>query len=227
MYYDLHIHSALSPCADDLMTVNNIVNMAIIKELELIAITDHNSVKQLKHLAQICKDKIDYIYGVELQSKEEIHILAYFHKECDLDMIQDWIDDHLIKIENNPKFFGNQLIFDNYDNIKEIEERLLLSSLDLSINELCKQVHFLKGFVILAHVLGKKYGIYQNLGFIPPNLEYDGIEVNSIDQIDTIIKITPNAKDKLFVINSDAHQLTDINEAINKIDINVIYKYWR
>ena len=93
MYYDLHIHSALSPCGDDTMTINNIFNMAYIKGLELIAITDHNSLKQQFYLEEIInhdilKGKIDYIHGVELQSKEEIHILAYFRKNTDLDIIQ-------------------------------------------------------------------------------------------------------------------------------------------
>ena len=79
MYYDLHIHSALSPCSDDTMTINNIFNMAYIKGLELIAITDHNSLKQQFYLEEIInheilKGKIDYIHGVELQSKEEILI---------------------------------------------------------------------------------------------------------------------------------------------------------
>ena len=78
MFYDLHIHSALSPCSDDDMTLNNIVNMAYIKGLDLIAISDHNSVKQLYYLEEVAKDKIDYIYGVEIQTREEIHVLGYF-----------------------------------------------------------------------------------------------------------------------------------------------------
>ena len=69
MYYDLHIHSALSPCGDDTMTINNIFNMSYIKGLELIAITDHNSLKQQNYLEEIInheilKGKIDYIATV-------------------------------------------------------------------------------------------------------------------------------------------------------------------
>ena len=45
MHYDLHIHSCLSPCADDSMTPHNICNMAKIKGLDLIAVTDHNSMR--------------------------------------------------------------------------------------------------------------------------------------------------------------------------------------
>ena len=102
MYYDLHIHSALSPCSDDLMTINNIFNMAYIKGLQLIAITDHNSLKQQYYLEKIIehdilKGKIDYVHGVELQSSEEIHLLAYFKKGSNLNVIQEWIDKHNFK----------------------------------------------------------------------------------------------------------------------------------
>ena len=89
MYYDLHIHSALSPCSDDTMTIYNIFHMAYIKGLDLIAITDHNSLKQQHHLEKviqspILKGKIDFIYGVELQSCENIHVLAYFQRGTQL-----------------------------------------------------------------------------------------------------------------------------------------------
>jgi predicted metal-dependent phosphoesterase TrpH len=97
MFYDLHIHSALSPCSDDDMTLNNIVNMAYIKGLDLIAITDHNSVKQLTSLSQVAAGKIDYIYGVEIQTREEVHVLAYFLKNIDLSKIQSFLDEYLIE----------------------------------------------------------------------------------------------------------------------------------
>ena len=47
IYCDLHIHSCLSPCGDALMTPNNIVGMAYIKELDAIAVCDHNACRNL------------------------------------------------------------------------------------------------------------------------------------------------------------------------------------
>ena len=66
-HYDLHIHSVLSACADDLMTPNNIFNMANLKGLDIISVTDHNSLKQL----QICQEISEsydmlFIPGVEI-----------------------------------------------------------------------------------------------------------------------------------------------------------------
>ena len=166
MYYDLHIHSALSPCGDDTMTINNIFNMSYIKGLELIAITDHNSLKQQNYLEEIInheilKGKIDYIHGVELQSKEEIHILAYFLKDSDLKPIQAWIDSYLIKVPNNPDYYGNQYIFNVNDEIIDHEDNLLISSLDLDIYQIIETSHSFNGIAVLAHVLAKKFGIYE------------------------------------------------------------------
>ena len=144
MYYDLHIHSALSPCSDDLMTINNIFNMAYIKGLQLIAITDHNSLKQQYYLEKIIKHdilkgKIDYVHGVELQSSEEIHLLAYFKKGSNLNVIQEWIDKHLIKVKNQSDYYGNQYIYNEFDEVIGIEDNLLISSLDLNVYQILKK----------------------------------------------------------------------------------------
>ena len=48
MKYDFHLHSALSPCGDTDMTPNNIVGMAYVAGVEAIAITDHNTVGNVR-----------------------------------------------------------------------------------------------------------------------------------------------------------------------------------
>ena len=232
MYYDLHIHSALSPCGDDTMTINNIFNMAYIKGLELIAITDHNSLKQQFYLEEIInhdilKGKIDYIHGVELQSKEEIHILAYFRKNTDLDIIQKWIDKHLIKVDNQPDYYGNQHIFNANDEIIETENNLLISSLDLDVYEIVDNIHRFNGVAILAHVMAKKYGIFEVYHDIPIDLNYDGIEVTSVKELKELKELCLHLRDVYVFFNSDAHNLESINEPINQIDKDKFYQLWR
>ena len=232
MYYDLHIHSALSPCSDDTMTINNIFNMAYIKGLELIAITDHNSLKQQFYLEEIInhdilKGKIDYVHGVELQSKEEIHILAYFLKDTNLKIIQKWIDKHMIKITNQPDYYGNQYIFDSNDEINDVENNLLISSLDLDVYQIVNKIHEFDGVAILAHVMAKKFGIYEVYHDIPSDLDYDGIEVTSIKELKELKVLCPHLKDDYIFFNSDAHNLESINEPINQIDKDKFYQLWR
>ena len=232
MYYDLHIHSALSPCSDDLMTINNIFNMAYIKGLQLIAITDHNSLKQQYYLEKIIehdilKGKIDYVHGVELQSSEEIHLLAYFKKGSNLNVIQEWIDKHLIKVKNQSDYYGNQYIFNEFDEVIGIEDNLLISSLDLNVYQIVKKVHEFNGVVILAHVMAKRYGIYEVYHGILDDLNYDGIEVESIKQLNELKQLCKHLKDDYVFFNSDAHNLESISEPINQIDRDIFYQLWR
>ena len=232
MYYDLHIHSALSPCSDDLMTINNIFNMAYIKGLQLIAITDHNSLKQQYYLEKIIehdilKGKIDYVHGVELQSSEEIHLLAYFKKGSNLNVIQEWIDKHLIKVKNQSDYYGNQYIFNEFDEVIGIEDNLLISSLDLNVYQIVKKVQEFNGVVILAHVMAKRYGIYEVYHGIPDDLNYDGIEVESIKQLNELKQLCKHLKDDYVFFNSDAHNLESISEPINQIDRDIFYQLWR
>ena len=232
MYYDLHIHSALSPCGDDTMTINNIFNMSYIKGLELIAITDHNSLKQQYYLEKIIKHdilkgKIDYVHGVELQSSEEIHLLAYFKKGSNLNVIQEWVDKHLIKVKNQSDYYGNQYIFNEFDEVIGIEDNLLISSLDLNVYQIVKKVHEFNGVVILAHVMAKRYGIYEVYHGIPDDLNYDGIEVESIKQLNELKQLCKHLKDDYVFFNSDAHNLESISEPINQIDRDIFYQLWR
>lgn len=232
MYYDLHIHSALSPCGDDAMNVHNIFRMAYIKGLDLIAITDHNSLKQQAHLHEVIQEdvlenKIDFIYGVELQTSENIHLLAYFQKNTDLRMIQKWIDEHLILVENQVDYYGHQYIFDEQDEIVEEELNLLLSSLDLNVYEVVEAIHQFGGIVVLAHVMAKKFGIYEVYQGIPHDLDYDGIEVRSIKEYRDLKKVCFDVKDEFVFMNSDAHQLEDIQEAIYEMDEEKWNQLWR
>lgn len=223
MYYDLHIHSALSPCGDNTMTINNIFNMAYIKGLDLIALCDHNSLKQQFYLEKvihndILKGRVDYIHGVELQSKENIHILAYFLKNTDLNVIQTWIEEHLPDNKNDIEFYGHQYIFNEEDEVIEEYERMLIQSLDLCVKEIIDAIHGFGGFVVLAHVLSKRFGAYQVLGKEMESLSYDGIEVTSLKEFNTLKQLCPTLKDEFVFISSDAHYLEDISEPMYTLD---------
>ena len=225
IYYDLHIHSCLSPCADDDMTPNNIVNMAIIKELDAIAICDHNCNKNLKAFAKLA-NKIKIIYGIEIQTIEEVHILALFRNIADNEAFYQILDQYHIKQKNDETYFGNQLIMDENDNIIEHEENLLLTSCNISINKLIKLIHDHHGIAVLAHVLDRKNSICNQLGFIPMGLEMDAIEVKNREEINKVIKMHPYLKDYVFLIDSDAHSLIDISEKENAIDENILFNLW-
>lgn len=228
MYYDLHIHSCLSPCAQDEMTVNNIVNMSLLKGLDVIAICDHNSTKQLATLQKVSEGKLKVLFGVEIQTVEEVHVLGYFVAYQDVVDLQTWLDEKLIKIKNRPEYFGNQYICDEMDEVVASEEYLLINSVNASIHEVCDIIHQYHGVCVLAHALDRKNSIMTQLGFIPADLDYDGIEIREEADKKRLLERNPKLKEDIFwLTSSDAHQLIDIHEAEYQLSEQSIQALWR
>lgn len=229
MFYDFHIHSALSPCGNDDMTPNNIVNMALIKGLNAIAVSDHNSCKQQSVVAKLAKNAgLKYYYGVEVQSKEEVHILCYFLEEEEMSVFQVWMEGLLLPIKNDVNYFGHQYVMNEMDEVIDEEKILLLQSIDASIDEVCAKAHELHGLVVLAHVLDRSNSITTQLGFIPKTLDYDGIEIKKMSDKSKVLKMHPWIdQDGLWLIDSDAHQLMDISEADQAISESELMNFWR
>ena len=133
-YYDLHIHSALSPCADNDMTPNNIAGMAVLKGLQILALTDHNSAKNCPAFFEACKRQgIIPIAGMELSTAEDIHIVCLFRELDDAMRFDAEIEKHLMPIKNRPEIFGDQQILDGEDEQIGEFETLLISATDLPI----------------------------------------------------------------------------------------------
>ena len=214
--YDLHIHSCLSPCGSDDMTPNNIVNMAYIKGLDIISVTDHNACKHagvLKALADTLG--ILFIPGMEVQTREEVHMLCYFPTVTAIEAFDEALESYKSKIPNNSKVFGNQRILDENDvQIGEIANALILS-VDLSIEELEAMVFSFEGAIVPAHINKSSNSLLVNLGFIPSEMKICCIEIHEKSPINE--KLLGNYK-RLY--NSDAHYLESIQEPIHTIDLN-------
>lgn len=209
---DLHIHSCLSPCADDEMTPNNIVNMAYIKGLDVIGITDHNSMENVEAIIKVAKQRnILVVPGIEVTTKEEIHVLCYFNNLSDGIRFQEIIYEGLPNIKNRSELFGKQLKLDEHDNLMEEIENFLLSSTKYSISEINKIVSSFDGIMIPAHVDKKSYSVLSNLGFIPNDLYIKTLEVSNNCDINILGKYIDLSKYNI-IKNSDAHFLKDINE---------------
>ncbi|NCB33579.1 MAG: PHP domain-containing protein [Erysipelotrichia bacterium] len=227
MFYDLHIHSCLSPCAENEMTPNNICGMAMIKGLDVIAVTDHNSTRQLPAVAEAtAMNGLKFIYGCELESSEEVHLLGYFKSMKQADLLQNWINSKMPDIMNKTDFFGEEEIMNSRDEMIGIEERLLIVSLNASLSECIERIHELDGTAVLAHVMDRKNSVTTQLGFIPMDLPYDGLEVKSETQKEEVLKLHPwiNENKTIWLYDSDAHRLTDISEAVHEIDTDTYMK---
>ncbi|MGI5851542.1 MAG: PHP domain-containing protein [Clostridiales bacterium] len=211
---DLHIHSALSPCADDDMTPNNIVNMAILKKLDVISITDHNSCDNVEAVIKAADSRLIVVPGMEVQTREEVHLLCYFSWLDKLMDFEEVINNKLPNISNVPKIFGNQLIIDDEDKVVGVRDEMLISSTDLSIDQIIEEVWSRNGVVIPAHVDRPSYSVISQLGFIPHTLEDGMVEIS--DYKNELLRQYPSHK---LLYSSDAHELGQILERVSFLTV--------
>jgi PHP family Zn ribbon phosphoesterase len=220
---DLHIHSVLSPCADLEMSPINIINKAKERKLDIIGLTDHNSTKQCKVTREIGeKNGIFVLCGAEITTREEVHCLTFFENFEKLSAFQIYIDIHLPKIKNDVQRFGYQLIVDEEENIIEEEEFLLNSALDVSIDALAEKVHELNGLFIPAHVNRPKFSLISQLGFVPPDIKADALEISRHVTKDDFYNQNPYLKAFTLIHNSDSHFIDSIGEISTIFEMNEI-----
>jgi PHP family Zn ribbon phosphoesterase len=208
---DMHIHTVLSPCGGLDMSPVNIIRQAVMKKLDIIAITDHNSTKHCQSAQEIGKKNgILVLAGAEINSKEEIHCLAFFEDTLKTKLFQRFIDENLEVIPNKPEVFGNQYLVDENEDILEEEKRLLVVALKKGIDEISEKVKALGGIFIPAHVNRKNNGIYSQLGFLPGYLKFDALEIAHFHGFENFLEDHPETAGYCLVTNSDAHSLGQI-----------------
>jgi len=213
LYYDLHIHSSLSPCADDDMSAANICGMAQLKGLDLISVTDHNTADSLPFIKEAADYyKLLFLPGIEVTTKEEVHLLGYFLKVEDAVEAGRFFKSRLPKMKNKPAFFGNQLILNTDDKPVATEDALLIGATDLSVTECAEEIEKRGGICIPAHINRGANGLLTNLGFIPEDTGFKTLEVAKTLPIDNHATVG-----KGILHSSDAHQLGNIAERENAI----------
>lgn len=209
---DLHIHTCLSPCAELDLSPQAIVEEAQKKKIEIIAITDHNTVQNVPPvIAWGEKRGITVIPGMEVQTREEVHLLTLFGEYSRAAIWNEEVYHHLPKVANDPRLFGEQPVVDAEGHILKFEERLLLNSLNLSVEEVKKRVEELGGLVIPAHFDKESYSIISQLGLIPEDLGWEALELTRRNAF-----FSPQKWEGLKIarlISSDAHRLQDIGRA--------------
>ena len=208
LFSDLHIHSCLSPCANDDMTPANICGMAVLKGLQMIAVTDHNSARNLPAVKACCDAYgLLMIPGMEITTREEVHLLGYFETvEQALDF-SEFLRPHMPPKKNKPQFFGNQYVMDEDDNIIAEEDELLIGASDLRLAELTRIIRERGGVPVPAHINRGSNGLLINLGMMPDELGFTAVEVWRA----LPCAHTPQAG-KVILHSSDAHNLGDILE---------------
>jgi PHP family Zn ribbon phosphoesterase len=157
--------------------------------------------------------------GAEITTKEEVHCLAFFENSDSLNIFQEFLEANLPNILNDPKIFGYQVQVDNNDRIIYEEKRLLINALTKSINEVEAFVHSLNGLFIPAHVDRMRNSIYSQLGFLPPYIKADALEISRNSSSSQLASIHPEINEFPLIRSSDAHFITDIGSMVTIFNI--------
>jgi len=205
---DLHVHTVLSPCAEVEMIPPLIVQEALERGINLIAITDHNATGNIHSVMEAAQGTdLTILPGMELQTREEVHLLCLFET---LEQAQTWqkaVDSILPDRSNNPEFFGEQFIVDASGDFIRREDRLLIVSAEIGLDEAAAQVQALGGFAIPAHVDRKAFSLIANLGLIPPGFE--ALEISRHLKPDEAATRYPQVRGYPLIQSGDVHRLEE------------------
>lgn len=210
---DLHVHTCLSPCAGLDMSPREVVNAAASKGLDLIGICDHNSAENVLAVKKAAeRNGLMVLGGMEVASAEEAHILVFFDSDDDLLEFQEHIYRHLSG-RNDEHSFGLQVIADDEDGVTGFCDRLLIAATSLSVEAIVEKARAAKGenLIVAAHVDREAFSIIGQLGFIPPGLALDAVEVSRMTSGEVRERFR-DCRNYPVVTGSDAHCPEDIGK---------------
>lgn len=221
-FYDFHIHSCLSPCADNDMTPNNIAGVLKLAGIKVAALTDHNTLKNCPAFFEAAKRYgIIPIAGTEVTTSEDIHVVCLFKELEEAMDFDSELYTHRTLIKNRTDVFGEQLILDENDEIVGSELHFLTNATDLSVDDLPKLVKSYGGICYPAHIDRESNGIIAILGTFPEDIDYACVEFHNPDNRESYKKSYPALDGKKTLYGSDAHFLWSIEDAKYYFDLEV------
>jgi len=217
---DLHIHTCLSPCGDLDMTPTKIVRQALEKKLAMIAVTDHNSAENTSAVIAAARDTDLFVVpGIEVTTSEEAHIVALFDKVESALSMQALIYDSLQAGENDEDVFGIQVMANEFDEVEDINKRLLIGATTLSVAKVVEAIHNRQGLAIAAHIDRESYSLVGQLGFIPQDLDLDAIEISRHMTLSEARTSFGEYEKLPFITASDAHFPDEIGASSTRFQV--------
>jgi PHP family Zn ribbon phosphoesterase len=214
---DLHVHTCLSPCAALDIFPRALVGRALVEKLDVIAICDHNASENVSHVIRSARGSgLTVLPGMEITTREEVHLLAIFDSLSPLQKLQKVIYKHLPG-KNDEERFGCQAIVNDRDEVEGFNARLLIGAAGLSLDELVRDIHSLGGIAVAAHIERESFGLIGQLGFVDPAIPFDAMEISGISGSAGARKRYPELAHYPFIESSDAHRIGEIGRRSTQI----------
>ncbi|HDP24893.1 MAG TPA: PHP domain-containing protein [Deltaproteobacteria bacterium] len=214
---NLHVHTCLSPCGDLDMHPSAIVKQCLESRLDIIAICDHNASENVPHVMKAAADTpLTVIPGMEMASREEVHLLALFESMEQLFDLQDLVYANLTG-ENDEKVFGIQAIVNEAGEVEGFNERLLIGATDLSLSDAVEAIHARGGLAVACHIDRPSFSVISQLGFVPREVPFDALEISARLDLKSARERFPELERYPFITSSDAHFLHDIGKTCTEM----------
>ena len=220
LFYDFHLHSCLSPCGDNDMTPYNLVNMAALLGLQIIALTDHNSAGNCRSAMAAGRDAgVTVVPGMELCCAEEIHVVCLFPDADSADAFHAHIRPTLPPIQNKARIYGEQRYMDAEDAVLGEEPILLVTASGVGVGEAPALCRSFGGYCFPAHIDRASYSIVATLGTITANMGFRCAEVSLCGDPQSMREKYPDLRDMTIFRSSDAHCLENMREAERWVEL--------
>jgi PHP family Zn ribbon phosphoesterase len=217
---DLHVHTALSPCASDAMTPPAIIAAARQRGVNILGVVDHNAAGNARALIDAAasrgpEEPVRVLPGLEIESVEGVHVVCLCDSADAAEAMQEFVWDHLPAAPHRPGELGEQWLSDGQGHPTRQEMRLLLQATEIKLDDICRECRERGLLALPAHVIRRAYGLIGVLGFVPDGLEIDALELGPLGR--TPMPLSGPAQADLArypqVRSSDAHQLDQVGSA--------------
>ncbi len=197
-----------------------IVERALDAGLDLIAITDHNASANAGAVIDAARATgLKVLPGIELQTREEVHLLCLFDSLEALAIWQSEVDTALPNLRNRAETLGEQFVVDAAGDFVQREERLLLVSANIALEDAAARVKTLGGIAIPAHIDRPANGLIALLGFVPPQLSAAALEISPNISCAAARARFHLPADAALIRSSDAHWLDAIGSAVTEFEL--------
>ncbi|MCX5820287.1 MAG: histidinol-phosphatase, partial [Deltaproteobacteria bacterium] len=210
-------HTCLSPCAGLDMYPSALVGRAVAEKLDVIAVCDHNASENVPHVIRAARGhELVVLPGMEITSREEVHLLALFDNMDCLQRLQDIVYSHLPGI-NDESRFGCQVIVNELDEVEGFNERLLIGATELALADLVRHVHDFGGLTVASHIDRESFSVISQLGFVDPEIPFDALEISGRTGLADARRKYPALAGYPFLTSSDAHRCEEIGSGYTEI----------